>query len=109
MRQQRAAFGHHLVPAEDAQGRTIRLHGVNQDIHDRKMAEEKVLRNAIRAETLSVRLPTIARQLDLDPLLKISIQGRPRPAKRTRPSFAGQPVSPTVRFAPTMVCRRIST
>ncbi len=85
---------------KDAQGRTIRLHGVNQDIHDRKMAEEKVLRNAIRAETLARTATQIARQLDLDPLLQSVCEGTAGALKTNAAVILlVDPVSQTVRLA----------
>ncbi|MGA9398852.1 MAG: HD domain-containing phosphohydrolase [Anaerolineaceae bacterium] len=54
---------------KDKDGRTIKLHGVNQDIHDRKLAEEKVQHHAARAEALASVATQINRQVDLDTTL----------------------------------------
>jgi putative nucleotidyltransferase with HDIG domain len=53
----------------DKDGRTIKLHGVSQDIHDRKLAEEKVRHHAAHAEALAHTATQINRQGDLDATL----------------------------------------
>ncbi len=54
---------------KDKDGRTIKLLGVNQDIHDRKLAEEKVLQHAAHVEALARTATQINRKLDLDTIL----------------------------------------
>jgi PAS domain S-box-containing protein/putative nucleotidyltransferase with HDIG domain len=54
---------------KDKNGRTIKLHGVNQDIHDRKLAEENVFQHAARVESLARTATQINRKLDLDTIL----------------------------------------
>ena len=54
---------------KDEAGRTIKLHGVNQDIHERKQAEEKVHHHASRVEALARTATQINRQLDLNTTL----------------------------------------
>jgi len=54
---------------KDAQGQTVKLHGVNQDIHDRKLAEERVYQSAHRSEALARIASLINKQQDLNSLL----------------------------------------
>ncbi len=54
---------------KDDEGRAIKLHGVSQDIHDRKLAEEKVQHHAAHAEALARTATQINRQIDLDTTL----------------------------------------
>ena len=58
---------------KDKDGRTIKLHGVFQDIHDRKLAEEKVRHHAAYAEALARTATQINRQIDLDTTFNVSM------------------------------------
>jgi PAS domain S-box-containing protein len=53
----------------DADGRIMKMYGANQDVTERKLAEEEINRRATEIETVSIVGAQIAQNLDLEALL----------------------------------------